>query len=402
MAEDVLKVKYGLPGEVKYCKKCVMSNQKPNTSIEYKNTGSKRDFISFDDEGVCAACRYNVVKDRIDWGKREEQLEALLARYRKKDGSYDVIVPASGGKDSIYAAHVLKYKYKMNPLTVTWAPHLYRKEGWDNLQAMIHIGGFDNILFTPNGKVHRLLTRMAFKHLLHPFQPFVFGQKNIGPRFSTLYKVPLVMYGESNVEYGDPDATDEDVMSTKFFSLEKQLDETYLGGVSAKDLIKEYGLTLKDLEPYMPIDPRELKEAGTEVRYLGYYLKWDPQECYYYAVEHAGFKPSQERSEGTYSKYTEVDDKLVPLHFYTMHVKFGIGRAMYDAAQEIRNNKITREEGVALVKKFDGEYPSRWLKEILEYLDMSREEFDSIIDSFRSPHLWKKENNTWTLLHPME
>lgn len=401
MGEEQLEVKYNLPREIKYCKKCVMSNQKPNTSVEYKNVDGVRIYIDFDENGVCAACRYDEIKNNINWNEREEKLKQLLDKYRKHDGSFDVIVPASGGKDSIYAAHVLKYKYNMHPLTVTWAPHMYRMIGWENLQKMIHVGGLDNILYTPNGTVHRKLTRLAFKNLLHPFQPFVFGQKNVGPRMSIAFNVPLVMYGESNVEYGDPQDTDEEVMTVERFALEHDYDNIFLGGVSITNLIKEHGMTPNDVSAYLPIDPDSLCKAGTRVHYLGHYLKWDPQECYYYAVENVGFEAAEERSEGTYCKYTELDDKLPPINFYTMHIKFGIGRAMYDAAQEIRNGKITRDEGVALVRKFDGEYPKMYFQESLEYMDMTKEEFDDTCNAFRSEHIWKKENDKWVLRYPI-
>jgi hypothetical protein len=218
---------------------------------------------------------------------------------------------------------------------------------------------------------------------------------------SIAFNIPLVMYGESNVEYGDPQDTDEEVMTVERFALENDYDKIYLGGVSVTNLIKEHGMTPNDVNAYLPIDPGTMYRAGTRVHYLGHYLSWDPQECYYYAVENIGFEAAEERSEGTYSKYTELDDKLPPINFYTMHVKFGIGRAMYDAAQEIRNGKITRDEGVALVRKFDGEYPKMYFQESLEYMDMTEEEFDETCDAFRSEHLWKKENGCWVLRHPI-
>ena len=402
MGKEQLEVKYNLPCEVKYCKKCVMSNQKPNTSIEYENISSRRTYIDFDENGICAACRYDEIKKNIDWKEREEKLKQLLDKYRKHDGSFDVIVPASGGKDSVYAAHILKYRYNMHPLTVTWAPHMYRMVGWKNLQKMIHVGGLDNILYTPNGIIHRKLTWLAFKNLLHPFQPFVFGQKNVGPRMSIALNVPLVMYGESNVEYGDPQDSDDEIMSIDRFAMKQDYDNIFLGGVSIANLIKEHGMTPNDIHAYLPVDPEEMQKAKTQVHYLGHYLNWDPQECYYYAVEHVGFEAAEERSEGTYCKYTELDDKLPPINFYTMYVKFGVGRTMYDAAQEVRNGKITREEGVALVRKFDGEYPKMYFEESLDYMDMTKEEFDETCDTFRSEHLWKKEMDRWTLRQPIE
>ena len=402
MSDEQLEVRYGLPREVKYCKKCVISNQKPNTSIEHINKGASRTYIDFDAEGICAACRYNEIKNNIDWDEREQKLKNLLEKYRKHDGSYDVIVPASGGKDSIFAAYMLKHKYGMHPLTVTWAPHIYRMIGWKNLQRMIHKGQLSNILFSPNGRVHSYLTRLGFINMLHPFQPFVFGQKNIGPRMSVAFNVPLVMYGESNIEYGDPGDSDDEVMSVERYASEMGLDEIFLGGVSVKQLTVDHNIDLNDLKAFFPVEKKYLAKTGTKVHYLGHYLKWDPQECYYFAVDKVGFKAAEERSEGTYCKYTELDDKLPPINFYTMHTKFGIGRTMYDASQEIRNNKITRDEGVALVRKFDGEYPRLYFKETLDYLGMTKEEFDATCDSFRSPHLWIKDNGQWKLRHPVE
>jgi hypothetical protein len=145
------------------------------------NLNDKKSTIAFKD-GLCSACAFTFKKDsNIDWREREDQLLEMLSRFKRNDGRYDVIIPGSGGKDSAYTAHILKYKYGMNPLTVTWAPHLYTEIGWKNFSNWMHVGGLDNILYTPNGKLHRLLTRLAFLNLLHPFQPFIIGQRIIGP-----------------------------------------------------------------------------------------------------------------------------------------------------------------------------------------------------------------------------
>lgn len=393
---------YGLPEHVFYCKKCVISNQRPSSVVEFKNNPKdKKPTIMFDEEGVCSACRYAEIKEEIDWHERERQLIELCAEYRRSDGGYDCIVPGSGGKDSAFTAHILRYKYGMNPLTVTWAPHIYTSIGWQNFQNWIH-SGLDNLLLTPNGKVHRTLTRLAFEKLVHPFQPFIIGQRLIGPRYSVLNNVPLVFYGENQAEYGNNiKENDSPLMDMSFFHQEKQdVMDSILGGVKIRQLIEEYKIELRDLTPYLALDSRKIKEAGTQVHYLGYYLKWDPQECYYYAAEHTEFQANTERTEGSYSKYSSIDDKIDPLHYFTTLIKFGIGRATYDAAQEIRNGKITREEGVALVKRYDTEFPSKYFKEILEYMDISEERFWEVINSARSPHLWaKNENGEWFLKH---
>jgi hypothetical protein len=149
----------------------------------------------------------------------------------------------------------------------------------------------------------------------------------------------------------------------------------------------------------LPSDAGDLEKSDVEVHYLGYYLKWTPEEVYYYAVENTGFQARPFRTQGTYSKYNSIDDKIDDLHYYTTYIKFGIGRATYDASQEIRNKHITREEGVALVKKFDGEFPDKYFNEIMDYLEMRPEMFMELCDQFRSFHLWKKIDRQWKLRH---
>ena len=394
-----LEAKFGLPTYVRFCARCVISNQRPSSTVEYAHTReSKKETIHFDADGVCAACRFAEEKERVDWAARERELLDLLARHRRTDGRYDVLVPGSGGKDSIYASHLLKYKYGMNPLTVTWAPHIYTEVGWRNFQSWLH-AGFDNYLCTPNGRVHRTLTRLAFENLLHPFQPFIFGQKSLPPRFAAVHDIPLVVYGENEVEYGNPfgEATTAQ-RDPRYFTREARREDLHLGGVSVPALA-EHGITPRDLDPYLAADPARLAEKRVEVHYLGYYLRWVPQECYYYAVEHAGFEANTERTEGTYSKYNSIDDRMDGLHYFTTYIKFGIGRASYDAAQEIRNSHLTREEGVALVRRFDGEFPRKWFQENLDYMGISEARFWEVVDQFRSPHLWKREGAAWALRH---
>lgn len=402
--EGPLEVKYGLPAEVRFCKRCVISNQRPSSSVEFKHTkDSKKITIHFDDEGICDACRYAEKKNgAVDWTERRARLTALCDKWRSRNGSYDCLVPGSGGKDSVYAAMVLKREFGMHPLTVTWAPHLYTDVGWRNHQAWVHEGGFDNYLFTPNGRVHRTLTQLAYRNLLHPFQPFIFGQKNYAPKMALKMGVPLVFYGENEAEYGNPVKENESAKrDTAYFANAPKGERLYFGGVPLDELPR-YGIEPGEMDPYMPGDPAALERAGVEVHYTGYYLKWVPQECYYYAAEHVGFEANEDRTEGTYSKYNSIDDKTDPYHYWTTLVKFGIGRATYDASQEIRNNHITREEGVALVHRYDQEFPRKHFGDFLRYLDMEEAEFFEIADRFRSPHLWRKTNQGWQLRHRVE
>ncbi|NQV76097.1 MAG: N-acetyl sugar amidotransferase [Bacteroidetes bacterium] len=396
-----LEAFYGLPRKVKFCSKCVMSNQRPASAIEFKHTkDSKKKTLNFDSEEVCDACRNAEVKDNIDWHKREEELIQLLDQHRSKDGSYDCLVPGSGGKDSAYQAHVLKYKYGMNPLTVTWPPILYTEYGYQNWKNWID-SGFDNISFNRNGKTMKLLTKLSIENLFHPFQTFILGQKNLAPKIASRYNIPLIFYGENEAEYGNPIADNSSSLRDKSYYSYKNLDEVYLGGLSIRELKEKHGVPLNDLLSFLPADAAELERSKIEVHYLGYYLRWTPQEVYYYAVENTGFNARPFRTQGTYSKYNSIDDKIDDLHYYTTFIKFGIGRTTYDASQEIRNLHLTREDGVALVKKFDGEFPDRYFEEIMKYLDIDPDHFrNKLTDHFRSPHLWgKNDKGNWQLRH---
>ena len=410
--EPELEVLYGMPREVRFCKLCNMSNQQPMSSNEYlHNKGSKKATLAFDDEGVCHACRFNKLKEsgEIDWAERERELIELCNRSRRNDGSYDCIVGGSGGKDSAMQSHLLKYKYGMHPLTVTWSPHLYTDIGWKNFQNWLHVGGFDNFLFTPNGKIHRLLTRNATINLLHPFQPFILGQKTYVAKMAAQLNIPLIFYGEMPGEYGEQISHKTSSYSagaagaeSEGFSMDyiggRDVRDVYLGGKPIGEYLDE-GVQMADLKCYLPFDLEVLQRKGITFKYLGYYKRWVPQEAYYYAVENTGFEANQVRTEGTYSKYNSLDDKVDGFFYFTRWIKFGVGRAMMDSAQEIRNHHINKDEAIALMRRYEGEYPVRYEREFLEYVGMSQEEFLELCDRFRSPHLWKVEDGEWKLRH---
>ncbi len=393
------KTLHGLPEEVIFCKKCVQNNQRPSTSREFVKKDSRIATVGFGEDGICDACKWYEEKQKIDWAEREKLLSELCDKYRRNDGRYDVIVPASGGKDSFYVAHQLKYKYGMNPLTVTWAPHIYTEIGWNNLQSMIN-AGFSNILVTPDAKVHGKLTRLAFENLLNPFQPFIIGQKNVAPRIALQYDVKLIMYGENHAEaHNKKEENYSPLMDIKHFTRENENDDLYFGGVHISDL-KEHGIEDKDMFLYKPLLTDSIEGSGIEVHYFSFYQNWSPMENYYYAIEKSEFASNPDgRSEGTYSKFASLDDKVDGQHYFTMFIKFGQGRTMNDACRDIRDGFITREEAVELMKKYDGEFPKRYFKDFLSYTNLTEERYWEIVDKNRSPHLWKQVNGQWILKH---
>ena len=396
----ILKTYYGLPRKVIFCKKTLISNQRPNSSLEFfSKSKDKKKTLNIDKNNISDTWKYSRIKKKIDFKKREKKLLELLDLHRGKYGKYDCIVPGSGGKDSCYAAHILKTKYGMSPLLVCWKPILRTDYGKKNFENWIASGDFDIVNSNWDRKTMNLLTKLSIKNLLHPFQTFILGQKNFAPKIAAKYNIPLIFYGENEAEHGNSLKDNYNPKrSIKYFSYDN-LGSIFLGGVSYKELINSYNLKKKNLDYFLPVNKKEILEKNIEVHYLGYYLKWIPQEVYYYAVENCGFRPRPFRTIGTYSKYNSIDDKIDDLHYYTTFIKFGIGRATYDVSQELRNDHLTIEEGKNLIKKYDGEFPNIYLDETLENLNLKKNKFLELCDKARSPHLWKKKNNNWYLRH---
>jgi N-acetyl sugar amidotransferase len=381
------------PREVRFCRRCVLSNQRPR--------------LVFDEDGICSACRYAERKERgIDWTARGRELRELCDRHRRSDGRFDVVVPGSGGKDSAAVTDKLKVRYGMHPLTVTWSPFMYTDIGWQNFQRFVQ-AGFTNLMGTPNGHLHRKLAKAALIAVGDPFVPFIYGQLAFGFHIALRFGIPLLFFGENGeVEYGG---------STRYENRgEMPLEdwaELYFKGITVDDLVEwalEHGMlkpedyTDSDLLFYRPPPFEEIKAQRVQMHWFSYYEKWVPQENFYHAVEHSGFQPNPEgRSEGTYSKYASLDDKLDGLHYYFSLVKFGIGRATSDAAHEVRDAHLTRDEAVGLVRRFDAEFPRKHLRESLEYLDMTEPELWEVIDAYRArrPHLWEQTGGEWRLRH---
>jgi N-acetyl sugar amidotransferase len=369
---------YNLPKKVIFCKKCVMSNQRPR--------------ITFNKQGICSACQFSYYKNnKINWKKREDELLRLLDKHRSKTNKHDIIVPCSGGKDGSFVAHQLKFKYGMNPLCVTWSPIVSTKIGKLNLTNFINTG-FDHIMGKPKRDIYHKLTGLSFSNIGDPFQAFIYGQFNYPAKIALENNISIMMYGENGeVEYGG-----DMKYAFKPYNDFKVKDKHYFSKFPVSEWEK-YKIKKKDLAAFEAPPESEIKKNNIRMYFFGYYKYWDTQENFYYCQKHTGFKVNPDRTEGTYSKYASLDDKFDGFHYYLMYIKFGLGRATSDAAHEVRDDKIRREEGVYLVNKYDGEFPNKYYNLFLKYCGISEAQFTKIIDSWRSPHIWKKEKGKWKL-----
>lgn len=368
---------------MRHCKKCVMPDTRPR--------------ITFDENGICSACQYAEEKKHIDWVQRRRGFEQLLDRYRSKNGGYDCIIPCSGGKDSSTIAYKMKHEFKMHPLLVTVSPCIYTDVGKRNLESLL-ARGFDHIMYTCNPEISRKLARKLFFEFGDHFVPWVQAIFAVPLKIAVKFNVPLVVYAEDGeAEYGGgyekgsyiDEITEGDI-------------KLYLSGNDPKDWIDE-DIKARDLESYFLPPAEELKRIGVKPIKFGYFTRWNPYENYLFAKEHTGFQSREGRSWGTYTNYASLDDKTDEFHYYLEWIKFGFCRATSDVCHEIRDGQITREKGVELAKKYDGNFPpEESFREFLEYIRISEREFWQVIEKFRNQDIWEKHNGEWRLKTPLK
>ena len=378
--KNVSKI-YSLPKKVVFCKKCVISNQRPR--------------IVFDKNGVCTACNYFEYKAKINWKERENELLKLLEKYRSNDSNYDCVVPSSGGKDSAYVAHELKTKYGMNPLSVTWSPLKYTNIGLKNLNAY-NDSGFDVVMGMPRGDIKKKMCREALIEMGDPFQGFIYGQVLFPVTIALNYGIRLIFRGENaEAEYGGSrESWDKKLLTFEEFK------NVYFSNYDLDFWLKK-GFTKKDLAFFYPPDATGTKGKLCDSYFYGYFRNWSNHSNFYYASKHTGFTRNERRTEGTYTKYSSIDDKLDTFHHWFSLLKFAHGRCTSNAAREVREGYITREEAVALVNKYDNEFPSLYFKEFLEFTRLTEKEFWDIADSWRNINLWHMQGNDWVKKFPV-
>lgn len=362
-----------VPRIVKYCIKCLYPDTKPGLG-----------FV----DGVCDACRYVETKEQMDWSKRRKELGEVLEKYRSKDGSrYDCIIPVSGGKDSHYQAHVIKNEYGLNPLLVNFHPHDFTETGRKNMENMKRMG-FDCIEFSANPAIYNRLSRFGLLELGDFEWPEHIGIFTLPVRVAVSYGIPLIVWGEnSQMEYGgsDPD---------KVF-LDREWNEKhggyFLDKIRPEDMTKR-GFERRDLLPYIYPSDEEIKKVGVTAIFLGHFIKWDIFKQLE-IVKSLGFNLFPEPREGTYDNWENLDTEYTVFHDYFKWLKYGYGRTTDHTSIEIRYGRMTRDDGLKLVKQYEGKIPRRQLKEFLHDAELTFEEFLKVCEKFTNKTLFKKDSN---------
>ena len=356
---------------MKFCKKCLYPSTKPQ--------------LQFDERGICSACNNYKLKDEVDWGKKKVDLLHILDKYKSKDGSkYDCIIPVSGGKDSTFQTYTIKETFGLNPLAVNFHPHDQTEIGRKNLENLKQLG-VDCIEFSANPLVYSKLAKFGLVELGDFQWPEHIGIFTVPVQVAVRYKIPLIIWGENpQLEYGQPTNIDTDTI------LDREWNEKnggyFLDKIKPKDMTK-YGFKTKELIPYIYPSDDDIRQIGVTGIFLGSYIKWDLFKQLDF-VKELGFSENDEVKEGTYDKWENLDVYFTVFHDYFKFLKYGFGRTTDHASIEIRYERITREQGIELVKKYEGKIPRKYLDKFLKSADISEQEFHDICDKFTNKEIF--------------
>lgn len=362
---------------IKYCKNCLFPETKPE--------------LTFDENGICSACRFAVQKEEIDWNERRQELKNILEKFRNGDGSnWDCIIPVSGGKDSTYATIAIKKEFGLNPLLVRFSPREFTDLGRKNIENLKKSLDVDCIEFTSKPEIYKKIQKIGLLELGDQSLPEHWGIFTIPFIVAVAFKIPLIVYGENpQLEFGGEDRVANSPILDKEWREKHGL--FFLDKFKPEDMTR-YGVDIKDIIPFRFPSDEEIKKVGVTGIFLGHYLKWDGKK-HLEEAKKIGFSVHDGPMEGTFTNYENLDNKGQGLHDYFKWIKFGYGRATDQASIEIRHGRLSREEGLELVKKHEGKLPEKYLDEYLEDFELTREEFFKIVDKFANKDLFKKDEN---------
>ena len=359
---------------MRYCVRCLYPDTKPE--------------LTFDQNGICSACINADMKEKIDWKQKRQEFIKILDKHRSKNKTnYDCIIPVSGGKDSTFQTYMIKKEFGLNPLVVNFHPDDQTDIGRKNLANLKRIG-VDCVEFTPNPNVYLKLATFGLKEFGDFQWPEHIGIFTIPVQIAVRYNISLIIWGENpQFEYGGPGLGDE--MNYEWL---KKFGGFWLDECTVKGIATKQNIELKFLNPYVYPTKEELEQMNLRSVFLFYFLKYNVYDVLDHVKKH-GFNVDDKPKEGTYTNWENLDEKYTGMHDYFKWIKYGFGRATDHASLDIRLGKISRDEGIELVKKHEGKIPDRYFDEFLNDMELDKEEFYNVVDKFANKEIFKLDEN---------
>ena len=331
--------------------------------------------IEFDENGVCNICNQAKIKHQsINWGLRKQMLIDICEKYRNK-GRYDCIIPFSGGKDSTYQLWYVVTQLKMKPLVVRYNHWGYRPLVEENNNRTFKKFGVDVLEYRSNWKVIKQLMLASLKETGDFCWHCHTGVFAHTMQVAVMYKIPLVIWGESSSEYRSYHTAEEiEELDAKAF------DQMINLGINADKMYELLNgqVDKRDLEQFQFPSEDELRLLGAKAIYLGNYIKWNTKQQVEVIKKELDWKGQEVEGIPPEYDYEKIECRWQGIRDYCKYIKRGHGRTNHLACIDIRNGEMTRERGLELCEKYDGKRPAS-LDQFLMLLGISEEEFEHIL-----------------------
>lgn len=360
---------------MKYCKKCLQPDTRPGTK--------------FDNDGICPACNYFYELKNIDWDERNNELNEIVEFGRNNNSSgFDSIIGISGGKDSTRQALFVKNELKMNPLLVclSYPPEQVTKRGTDNLSNLINLG-FTCISINPSPQIWRKLMRKSFFQYTNWCRSTELALFSSVPRLAIAYQIPLIWWGENTaLQLGDSNVLGKSGSDGNNL----RASNTLSGGDFSWLLDNE--IQKNKILQYIYPSIKDMKKASLKISFLGYFWKlWSLRDNgLYSALRGLDIRKEKPHEIGDITGVTALDEDWVTLNQMIKYYKYGFGRVADYINEDIRNQRITREQGIQLLKKYDGKCSTKYILSFCEYIGITIEEFWLQVDKSVNKKLFHK------------
>ena len=364
---------------MRYCTRCAYPANHPLNLV-------------FDEQGVCSGCRIHEEKDVLDWQERGQKLGRIFDEFRSRSGkTYDCIIPVSGARDSYFIVHVVRNIYKMRPLLVTYNKQYNTQLGIRNLAYLRTLFGCDIVTLTVSPDTVKKITRATLERNASMYWHCIAGQTVFPVATAVRYKIPLIVWGahQGCDQVGMFSHLDEVEMTRKY---RKDHD---LMGYEAEDLVRDTqaALTESDLMPFKYPHDKEIESVGVRGIYLNNYIRWDSKAQHELMIQDWRYESAAQWR--TFDTYNDVDCfHYSDLHDYIKFAKWGYGRVSDHASREIRLKRLTREEGIDLVARYQDlrPHPQR-LRLFLDWIGMDEPQLMRLVDEHRDPNVWRRDDD---------
>lgn len=359
------------------CKRCLMPNTRPETPFK---------------DGVCQACKNFDTRAGVDWNERLKELREICDRHRSKDGSWDCVVPVSGGKDSHAILYWMKEVMRMNPLLITVGdPFTKTEAGLKNYKNMGESFNCDQILFTVSPALTRRLIKASFEELLDPLR-FIEQVLNTIPfKFAIKHGIRLIMKGESPFIYGGSLIEEKSALDLIYRNL-NEFDINYW---------LERGAKKEELNSIIPPTKEELDKLNPEPYFMSYFVPWSSLSNLEIAKRYGFVDLTHEwKREGCMEDFEQIDSRAYLTHIWLKYPKFGFQRTTDIASRRVREGALSIEEAKKIILERDHKLDQLALEDFINFLGYTKREFWNIVDRFWNPEIFEKKGCTWKLKNP--